>query len=104
MDPAQHSWTVLAAFIESLAGSEWAQLLDRRIAWERQAVEVRSRNCVVRIPSALMTCNANGTANLSFTKTFCKSLMFAGGACSCGGSSAAGRRATDAVRGMPSKE
>ncbi len=44
MDPAQHSWTVLAAFIEGLAGSEWAQLLDRRIAWERQAVEVRKRS------------------------------------------------------------
>jgi len=54
MDPAQHSWTVLAAFIESLTGSEWAQLLDRRIAWERQAVEVRSRNCVLRLPSALL--------------------------------------------------
>ena len=80
MDPAQHSWTVLAAFIESLAGSEWAQLLDRRIAWERQAVEVRSRELHVCFgsSSALMICNANGTANFDpFTKTFCTvSLMF----------------------------
>ena len=40
LDPAQHSWTVLASFLEGLQDTHWHNQLDRRIDWERQAVEV----------------------------------------------------------------
>ena len=55
LDPAQHSWTVLAAFVEGLAGSEWTQLLDRKITWERQAVEVRNESFTSACTSWMIT-------------------------------------------------
>ena len=81
LDPAQHPWTVLAAFIESLADSDWRQLLDRRIAWERQAVEVRSRSPVAAktllpgSPAIQMTLQFRDPLRLVKSSTSCRRSM-----------------------------